>query len=203
MSVLTNSKKRILGLSLVLIICLSIATFRHVSAKAAANPGPSTEGAKTGILSMQEALATTNEGKVEFGTLQQRFAPKQEEIKAQGAEVENLKKKLQAPGITEAERKSLNATIDAKQKALQKSFAAAQAEFQQAEREVVNRLGQKMMVTVDKYAKANGYSVILDVSSETTPVLWALPTANITKDVVEAYNAESAPAAAPAPAPKP
>ncbi|MGH9704840.1 MAG: OmpH family outer membrane protein [Candidatus Acidiferrales bacterium] len=203
MSVFTNSKGRILGLCLGLAIFFSIAAFRHVSAKAVAAPAPTAEVSKTGIVSMQEALATTNEGKIEFGALQKRFAPKQEEIKAQGAEVESLKKKLQAPGITEVERKSLNATIDAKQKALQKSFTAAQGDFQQAERDVVNRLGQKMMVTIDKYAKANGYSVILDVSSETTPVLWALPTANITKDVVEAYNAEAPAAAAPTPAPKP
>jgi outer membrane protein len=203
MPVFTNSKKRILGLCLGLAIFLSIAAFRHVSAKAVANATPAMEASKTGIVSMQEALATTNEGKIEFGALQQRFAPKQEVIKAQGQEVETLKKKLQAPGITEVERKSLNATMDAKQKALQKSFTAAQGEFQQAERDVVNRLGQKMMVTLDKYAKANGYSVILDVSSETTPVLWALPSANITKEVVEAYNAEAPAAAAPAPAPKP
>ncbi len=203
MSVFTNSKKRILGICLGLAIFLSIAAFRHVSAKAVASAAPAAEPSKTGIVSMQEALATTNEGKIEFGALQQRFAPKQEVIKAQGQEVENLKKKLQAPGITEVERKSLNATIDAKQKALQKSFTAAQGEFQQAERDVVNRLGQKMMVTLDRYAKANGYSLILDVSSETTPVLWALPSTNITKDVVDAYNAETAPAAAPAPAPKP
>ncbi len=203
MSVFTNSKKRILGLCLGLAIFLSIAAFRHVSAKAVASAAPAAEPSKTGIVGMQEALATTNEGKIEFGALQQRFAPKQEVIKAQGQEVENLKKKLQAPGITEVERKSLNATIDAKQKALQKSFTAAQGEFQQAERDVVNRLGQKMMVTLDKYAKANGYSLILDVSSETTPVLWALPSTNITKDVVDAYNAETAPTAAPTPAPKP
>ena len=119
MSVFTNSKRRILGLCLGLAIFLSIAALRHVSAKAVANPVPTAEISKTGIVSMQEALATTNEGKVEFGALQQRFAPKQEEIKAQGAEVESLKKKLQAPGITEVERNSLNATIDAKQKALQ------------------------------------------------------------------------------------
>jgi len=44
--------------------------------------------------------------------------------------------------------------------------------------------------------------VILDVSNPQTPVLWASQGTNITKQLVDAYNAE-APVAPAAPAPKP
>ena len=64
-----------------------------------------------------------------------------------------------------------------------------------------NRLGGKMMNVLEAYAKNNGYAVVLDVSNpQTTPVLWASEATNITKPVVDAYNAQSpaAPAAKPA-----
>jgi len=39
-------------------------------------------------------------------------------------------------------------------------------------------LGQKMMDVIIKYATQNGYSMVLDVSSQQTPVLWADPSAD-------------------------
>jgi len=50
------------------------------------------------------------------------------------------------------------------------------------------------MAVVDKYSKDNGYALILDVSSQQTPVLFA--THNITVDVVKQYdqNSSGAPA---------
>jgi outer membrane protein len=96
--------------------------------------------------------------------------------------------------------------IEVKQKALQRNFEDAQNEFQQAEQEVVNRLGKKMLDVLEKYAKSNGYAMVLDVSNPQTPVLYATPSANITKELVEAYNAEvpvAAPATKPASNPRP
>ena len=72
----------------------------------------------------------------------------------------------------------------------------AQNEFQQAEQDVVNRIGTKMLAVLEKYAKDNGYTVILDVSNPQTPVLWASQGTIITKDLVDAYNIAN-PSAAP------
>ena len=48
-----------------------------------------------------------------------------------------------------------------------------------------------MMGVLDTYAKANGYTVILDVSGQGSPVLWASETTDITQPIVEAYNVQS------------
>jgi hypothetical protein len=66
---------------------------------------------------------------------------------------------------------------------------------------VVNRVGTKMLDVLSKYAQDNGYLVVLDVSNPKTPVLFANPGTNITKELVDAYNAQSgvaAPAVKPA-----
>jgi len=209
-----KSKLHIFALSLGLSIVLSAAAFAQAGAAAPNTAAPAATGgttnAKIGICNIQDAIIATNEGKKEFDALQARFAPKQNDLKALNDEVENLKKDLQAKGdkLNEDERNKQVKNLEVKQKTLQRNYEDAQNEFQQAEQEVVNRIGGKMLNVLEKYAKNNNYSVILDVSNPQTPVLWASQGTNITKDLVDAYNAEvptsAPPAAKPAaPAAKP
>ena len=192
----TNIKIR----AMAFVLALSFAASSRLLAQGAAgNAAGAPAGTKVAIVNIQDAIANTNEGKKELDALQQKFSPKQAELKTQNDEVENLKKQLQAQGdkLSDDERNNRVKTIEVKQKSLQRNFEDAQNEFQQAEQEVVNRLGKKMLEVLEKYAKANGYAMVLDVSNPQTPVLYASPGANITKELVEAYNAE-VPAAAPA-----
>ena len=57
-----------------------------------------------------------------------------------------------------------------------------------------------MLDVLEKYARDNGYAVVMDVSNPQTPVLYANPGTNITKPLIEAYNTASGVAA---PSPKP
>jgi outer membrane protein len=219
------SKIQILALSFSLSAAFSPAAFAQAATAPASAPAPAASTpagpapTRIGVLNIQEAILASEEGKKEFDALQQKFNPKQAELKTQNDEVEKLKKDLetQGPKLNDDERASRARVIETKQKALQRNFEDAQAEYQQQEQELANRIGQKMLTTLQKYAETHGYAVVLDVSNpQTSPVLWATQTTVITKDLVDAYNAEnpagSAPAAKPAgaaaarpstPAPKP
>jgi len=48
------------------------------------------------------------------------------------------------------------------------------------------------------YAQSKGYTVVLDISQQESPVLFAGEQLNITKEVIDAYNVKSG---IPAPAP--
>jgi len=160
---------------------------------------------KIGVVNIQQAIGECAEGKKEIDALQQKFNPKQAELKNMSDEVESLKKQYQAQAdkLSDDEKSSRAKAIDTKQKSLQRNFEDAQAEFQQAEQDVINRIGAKMVTVLEKYANANGYAVVLDVSNpQTSPVLWATQASVITKDLVEAYDKEN-PAGISAPAPKP
>jgi outer membrane protein len=198
------TKKQILALGFVLSLACSPVAFSQTTSASAAAPGtagaapasgsPAPMATKIGVVQIQEAILATEEGKKEFDALQQRFSPKQAELKAQNDELENLKKQLQAQGdkLSEDERNNRVKTATDKQKALQRNYEDAQAEFQQAEQEVLDRLGAKMIKTLQKYAQANGYTIILDVSNpQTSPVLWATQGNVITKELVDAYNADN------------
>jgi outer membrane protein len=67
-----------------------------------------------------------------------------------------------------------------------------------------------MMAVIDKYAQQNGFAVVLDVSNQNTPVLYASNTVDITKEVIDLYDKTSftatpsaPPAARPGPPPAP
>lgn len=193
-----NINTRVLSLALVLAWGIS-------SACAQAPAAGSATGTKVGIVSIQDAIANTNEGKKELESLQQKFAPRQAALQSQNDELENLKKQLQAQGdkLSDEERNSRVRAATEKQKTLQRSAEDFQNEVQQAEQEILNRLGKKMLDVLEKYAKDNGFAVVMDVSNPQTPVLYANPGTNITKNLIDAYNAESPVAPAAKPASKP
>jgi outer membrane protein len=189
---------RVLSLALVLVWGFSAA---RAQAPVAGSPSVN----KVGIVSIQDAIANTNEGKKELEALQQKYSPRQTALQSQNEELENLKKQLQAQGdkLSDEERNTRVRSATEKQKTLQRSAEDFQNEVQQAEQEILNRLGKKMLDVLEKYAKANGYAVVMDISNPQTPVLYANPGTNITKNLIEAYNAESPATAAPKPATKP
>ena len=78
----------------------------------------------------------------------------------------------------------------------------ARDDAQNQQNEIAQRILQKMGPMLVKYAADNGFGVIIDTSNPwpNGPVLWAGPAVDITRPVVELYNAQSG---VPAPAPKP
>jgi outer membrane protein len=166
------------------------------AAPAAAGPAPT----KIGIINIQAAIMATNEGQRDFQGLEKKFDPKRNELQTANNDVENLKKQLNTQGehLNDAARADLVKNIESKQKVLQRNLEDAQAEWTNQQNDIANRIGGKMLEVLEKYANDNGYAVVLDVSSQGSPVLWANAATNITKFVVDAYNAQSN---VPAPAP--
>ena len=121
--------------------------------------------------------------------------------------MESLQKQLQgAANISEEDRASRVRTIDAKQKQLQRDGEDASAAYQNDLQEVYGKVAQKFNVVMQKYMADNGYTLGLDVSAnqQQSAVLFAVPQTDVTRAVVDAYNASSGvpaqPAAGPAPA---
>lgn len=148
---------------------------------------------KIGIINMQQAILASNEGQRDFQTLSKKFEPKQTELKGMNEEVDNLKKQLNTQGdkLNDMARANLVRTIESKQKELQRNLEDAQTDFQSQQNDIMQQVGQKMMQVLDKYAKANGYALVLDVSNQNSPVLWAGASTDLTKAIVDQYNTVS------------
>jgi outer membrane protein len=152
------------------------------------------------IIAFQQAVAATNEGQRNFAQLRTKFEPKQAALKAQSDEIDSLKKQLQDAGTTlsEPERDSRLRTIDEKTKSLQRSAEDAQNEASTAMNDMYQQLAQKVYAVLDAYSNQNKFTIVLDTSAQQTPVLWANSASDITKAVVDAYNAKSGVPAQPA-----
>ncbi|MDR3764554.1 MAG: OmpH family outer membrane protein [Acidobacteriota bacterium] len=180
-----------------LAMILSAGAFAQSAAPAAA---PS--ATKVGIINIQAAIVGSNEGQRDFETLQKKFDPKRQELEGLNKEVDELQKKFNTQGdkLSDEARADLLKQIDTKKKTLQRNYEDANADIQSQQNEIANRIGQKMVEVLDKYAKDNAFTLILDVSGQQSPVLWAASSVDVTKAVVDAYNAQSGIAAPAKPA---
>jgi outer membrane protein len=187
-------KRMLAPYTLALLLMVSLSALAQTSRPAQPPPAaPAAPPTKVGIINIELAIIGSNEGQREFSNLQKRFEPKQNELQALNKEVEDLKKQLSTQGdkLNEDARASLVKSIEQKQKNLQRSAEDAQNDFQSQQKDLANQIGRKLLQTLDKYAKSNGYAVILDVSNPQSPVLWAGNSVDLTKEIVDAYNMDS------------
>jgi outer membrane protein len=169
---------------------------------AAAAPAPAGP-AKIAVVAFQVAVAQTNEGQRNFADLQKKYDPKRQQLKALNDDIDGLTKQLQTQGdkLSEAERATRAKTIDEKKKLLQRQAEDAQNDMQQEMQEMYNSLASKVYDVLSGYAQQHGYTLVLDVAQQQTPVLYATESTNITKAVIDAYNVKSGVPAPPAAVP--
>jgi outer membrane protein len=156
---------------------------------------------KVGIINIQGAILASNEGRRDLEALDKKFDPKRTELLNLNKEIEDLKKQLSAQGdkMNEDARGNLVRNLETKQKTMQRASEDAQNEYQQQQSEVAQRILQKMAPVIDKFAKDNQFSLLIDVSQPWPQgqVLWFGSNADVTKAVVDLYNAQSGIAAPP------
>ena len=152
-------------------------------------------GTKVGIINMQTAIVATNEGQRDFENLQKKFEPKRNELKSLGDELDSLKKQLDTQGskLNDDARADLVKKIEAKQKTMTRDSEDAQTDFTAQQNEVAGKIVQKMIPVVNKYAKENALGLILDATHAWPEgeLIWANEATDITKGIVDAYNAQS------------
>ena len=155
---------------------------------------------KIAVIAFQAAVAQTNEGQRDFADLQKKYDPKRQTLKSQSDEIDRLTKELQTQGntLSDAEKESRAKAIDDKKKQLSRDAEDAQNDFQNDLQEMYNGLAQKVYDTLATYSKDQGFTLVLDVSAQQQPVLYAADSTNITKPVIEAYNRKSGVPAPPA-----
>jgi outer membrane protein len=174
------------------------------SAAPAASPTITTgTGSKLGTINIEQAVLGSNEGQRDFEVLRKKLEPKQNELKGQNDELEALQKQLQTQQdkLNEEARATLVKQIETKKKSFDRAVQDAQEDAQNQQKEIFQRILQKMAPVIVKHAQENGFAMIVDTSNPwpQSPILWYGEQGDITKAVVDLYNTQSgvpAPAAA-------
>lgn len=127
--------------------------------------------AKVGVISVSAAIQSTAEGKQAAAELQSQFAPRQTELDNLRKQIEDLQTRLRTTSntLSDEEKARLSREGDQYTRTYQRKQQESQDDYTEAEREIVDRIGRKMIDVLDKYSKDNGYSLILDNSAQNTP----------------------------------
>lgn len=192
--------KRSLALVLTLASGFALSAAAQTPAAPATAAAPAAGPAKIAVIAFQVAVAQTNEGQRNFADLQKKFDPRREQLKKLSDEVDAMTKQLQTDEakLTPAEQQSRATAIDNKKKQLDRDAQDASSDFQQEMQDIYNNLASKVYDVMQSYAELHGYTLVLDVSQQQSPVLYASTATNITKEIIDAYNVKSGIPAPPA-----
>jgi outer membrane protein len=163
-------------------------------------------GTKVAIINVQDAVTRTQEGQKRLEALQEEFRPKGEALSSRAQELQTLRQQLQKGANTMSEDaiRNLQRDIQTKERDLQRENEDLEAEFGRRQQEILNEIFGKVKAVIQKYARDQGYSIVLDISSPQSPVVDAFNELDITSPVIQLYDqqhpqqaaAASSPAAA-------
>jgi outer membrane protein len=173
-----------------------------VQAQTAAGP------TKIAVIQFQLAVTQTNEFQRNYADLQKKYDPKRQELQTLNTQIDNMTKELQSQASTlnQAEQQSRAEAIQDKKRQAQRLQDDDQSDYQSDMQDMLNDMAQKVGSELQTYAREHGYTVVLDASQtqqQSPEVLYWSPAMDITKAVVDAYNAKSGIPAPPPQAPAP
>ena len=168
-------------------------------------PAPQTSGVlptKIAIISVQQAIMSTGDGRKAAQEMQAKFNPRQEALKKMQADIQSMQDQMKKGSATLSDdaKNKLARDIDAKTKTFQRDADELNADIEQENGRLMQDLGGKMQAVWEQYLPQNGYAILLDVGSQQTPVLWAAAAVDITPEIIKLYDQAHPVAAAPAPA---
>jgi outer membrane protein len=152
-------------------------------------------GSKLGTINIEQAVLGCNEGQRDLEALSKKLEPKQNELKGQKDELDQLQKQLQTQGdkLNEDAKATLIKQIETKKKSFDRAYQDFQDDAQNQQKEMFQRILQKMAPVIVKHAQEGGYAMVMDTSNPwpQSPLLWYGEQGDITKAVVDIYNTQS------------
>ena len=178
---------------------LLLAPMIRSQVNSAGGPAPT----KVGTISMQAVVINSAEGKQSASALEAQFAPRSAELQNLQRQIEDLQKRAQSGMLSDTERAKLQADGERLTRTFQRKQQYFQNDVNAAQQELGSTIGRKMLEIINKYAKDNGYAVILDTSSQTTPVVYTASSVELTQEISRLYDQAHPAKAAAAPATQP
>jgi outer membrane protein len=158
---------------------------------------------KIAVINIQGAIISTKDGQKAAAELNAKTAPKKKELEQKQNDINALQDQLNKGSntLSDSAKNDIYKNIESKKKSLQREVEDAQADLEADQNKLLQQLGQKILAVIEKYSRDNGFTLVVDVSSPQTPVLYASPSIDITKEIIELYDKSTAGASSPAPTP--
>lgn len=149
---------------------------------------------KIAVINMQTAILGTKDGQKASQQLMAKVDPKRKEFTTHQNEIAQLEQQLEKGEtvMSNDKKEELARSIDEKKKRLQRDTEDAEEQLQGEQQQLLQGLAQRMSAIVDKYAKDNGYALVIETSNPSTPVLYAASQLDITKEMIALYDKATA-----------
>jgi len=168
----------------VLVGALAVTSYLH-SQTAAAKPAAAV---KIAVVAMRDAMLQTKDGQKAGQNMQTKFGARRTALEKTAVELNAaLRQQQQSPDLA------------AKKKKYDRDMEDLNNEMEAENNRMLQEITGKFSKVLDQFARSNGYTVVIDAEQ---PLLWAAESANITPEIIKAYDQAYSAAGAPAPAPK-
>jgi len=191
------------------LILTSLVLVAGLSAQA---PVTSAQPTKIGVLDLQTVIIKTRDGEKAAAELKAKFSPRQAELEKKQQDLVALQTQLRngQNTMSEENKQKITRELEQKNNVLKRDTEDANSDLEQEQQRMMGELVPKIINVLNKYATNNNFAVVLDLSSQSTPVLFASNTIELTRAIIEAYDKSSAlttpeqpKMSTPPPAPKP
>jgi outer membrane protein len=161
-----------------------------VRGQGTAAPAATTTAGKLGVINVRQAIVATSEGKQASAELQSQFQPRQTELENMNKQIADLRQRLAAGEnkLSQEEQARLTRQGEILARQLQRKQDEYQEDVNASQGEVIDKIGRKMIDVLDRYARENGYVVMLDSSAQNTPILYASNQIDVTQDIIKLYD---------------
>jgi outer membrane protein len=144
---------------------------------------------KVGVINIRQAIVATAEGKLASAELQSQFAPRQTDLENLNKQINDVRQRLaQGDKLSQEEQTRLQKQGELLARQLERKQNEYQEDVNAAQGDVIDRIGHKMVDVLDRYARESGYVVVLDSSSQNTPILYASNQIDVTQDIIRLYD---------------
>jgi len=142
---------------------------------------------KIAIVDIRAALLSTSEGKQMAAEMQSQFAAKQADLENTRKQLDDIKTRLEtgARTLSDEERARLERQGQRTQATLQRKQDEYQAEFNDAQQDAIEKLGRKMGEVISRYARENGYMMVMDAQ---VCNIYCSNQLDITQDIIRLYD---------------
>ena len=129
--------------------------------------------------------------------------PEEKKLQAKQQEMTELNDKLQrgANTMSQTAQDDMKKSLDRKNTEYKRAVEDYQFDSDEMQRKLLDDLSAKMQTVIARFAQENACAIFLDVTNPNSGIMWISDTADVTRQVVEAYDktqAAAGTAAAPA-----
>ncbi|HSQ34741.1 MAG TPA: OmpH family outer membrane protein [Candidatus Binatia bacterium] len=145
---------------------------------------------KVGIINPQLVLQNSVKGKEVIERLRSLNMTKQKKYESMQKDIDTLEKEILSPALNPESRDKKTADLQNKRIDIKRFAEDAQKESMAMQQKEFESLQRELMPLIEKIAKGDGYSVVLDLN--TAGVTFFEPAFDITDKVIKAYDAQVA-----------